>query len=66
MAKVKEIIEGLQIQAKYKPDEWCAAEHDIFYGPCDSDVEISDVDKARLEELGWFIDSECDSWAVFT
>ena len=66
MANVEVVIEGLQILAKYKPGEQCAAEHDVIYGPCDSDVEISDADKARLEELGWFICSECDSWARFT
>jgi len=66
MAKIESIIEGLQIQAKYKPDDWCAAEHDVFYGTCTSETEMSDADKARLEEIGWFICSEVDTWAVYT
>ena len=60
------VLEGLQILAKYFPDGDIAAEHDVIYaGGDNSDVEISEEDLARLDELGWFIDSEVDSWAKF-
>jgi hypothetical protein len=61
------VIEGLQILAKYVDanSNDVAAEHDVIYGPYAADLNITDEDKEKLEELGWFIDSEVDSWAVF-
>ena len=68
MAKRSAIIEGLQILSKYYPeDDYCSAEHDQFFGADhDESIVMSESDKKRLDELGWFIDSEVDSWAVFT
>ena len=60
------VLEGLQILAKYFPDGDISAEHDIIYaGGDNSDVEISEEDLARLDELDWFIDSEANCWAKF-
>lgn len=57
------IIEGLKILSKYPGD--FAAEHDIiFAGPFDLE-SISEEDRFKLESLGWFIDSQFDSWAYF-
>ena len=66
MPNVESVIEGLQIFAKYKPGKWCAAEHDIIYGPCSDSDQISDEDRKRLDEIGWFIDGDSDSWACHT
>ena len=66
MAKAEAILEGLQIQIRYAPNKWCHSEHDQFYGPCDELAKISDIDKKRLDELGWFIDDENECWSVFT
>lgn len=60
----KDIYEGLGIQLKYCPNELCYAEHDIFYGPCDDEVKLSDEDKEKLINLGWFIDE--NTWAIYT
>jgi len=64
MATAKQVIEGLQILDKYE-DNYIAAEHDILYaGPSDAS-KITPEDQAKLDELGWHIDSETDSWARF-
>lgn len=64
MIRSEQIIKGLQILAKY-PDNDIAAEHDIIYaGPVRSET-ISTKDAKELEELGWHIDSETDSWSKF-
>lgn len=65
MATVDGIIEGLQIFKKYGNVD-TAAEHDIFYAGPPYGIEVSKEDKNKLDELGWFIDSETDSWATFT
>jgi hypothetical protein len=82
MASMNQIREGLDILSRYYDAEGvssCAAEHDIFYaGPyvidlaseedtnSPVDTKMSPEDRARMEELGWFIDGESGTWAHFT
>lgn len=68
MAKRSAIMEGLQILSKYYPeDDYCSAEHDVFFaGDNDENVLMSKEDTERLDTLGWFVDDEIDSWAIFT
>jgi hypothetical protein len=46
--------EVFSIFAKYAPDVWgdVAAHHDEIYAGPDAE-EVSEEDRARLEELGW-------------
>jgi len=64
--EVKKVLEGLLILKKYFPEGDIAAQHDEIYAGGDaSEVEISESDKKRLDDLGWFIDEEEDSWKKF-
>ena len=65
MSKRSHIIAGLEILEKYDPDGWCDAQHDILYG-CPFDPKISEEDQEALKGLGWFLDEETESWAIFT
>jgi len=65
MGKRAELIEGLQILERYEPGKYADAQHDVVYG-AHSGIELIDADAKRLDELGWFIDDEVDSWAFFT
>lgn len=64
---MKRFKEGLDIISKYIEDGDIAAEHDqIWAGPDDaSEMNISEEDLKRLDELGWFIDEEFDCWTHF-
>jgi hypothetical protein len=67
--KIKEIIETLQIVAKYatrSSDQWCQGEHDALFLPLANDAQISTQDEARLLQLGAFRSNESDTWALFT
>lgn len=58
------IIEGMQIIARHaKADSYCVqAEHDQIW--CGAyDLPLSDDEKKRMEDLGWF-EAE-DSWSAF-
>lgn len=77
--RFKEIIEGLQIFAKYEKGGLetflGGAEHDVILAwPAEVenseddlvDSRISSDDAERLKELGWFISREYDNyWATF-
>ena len=64
MTLAQKIIEGLQILSKYEDNE-IAAEHDTLYaGPLDAE-SVSEEDKAKLEELGWFIEGDTGSWTRY-
>ena len=52
---MERILEGLQILLKYFPVGDFSAEHNQVWA---GGVKISESDKARLEELGWFLDEE--------
>lgn len=63
--KLNDMIEGMQIIAKHVGnDQYCVqAEHDQFW--CGgADLPLSDDEKKRMEELGWFLAD--DSWSCFT
>ena len=56
---MKRILEGLQILLKYFPVGDFSADHDQVWAGGDLEaVEISESDKVRLEELGWFLDED--------
>ena len=59
--------EAFAIFAKYEPDARfeVTAEHDEVYAGRANDL-YSDEDKARLEELHWSYDEDCESWTHFT
>jgi len=58
---LENILEGLQIIAKYESGYCCAAEHDMFYAGGDKYEEYSEEDKKKLDELGWGYDEGLSS-----
>lgn len=58
----------LTIVSKYvNPEtEWVEAQHDIIFLPLFENAKISTEDLAELDELGAFISSDSDCWAVHT
>lgn len=55
---MEDLIKALQIFLKYgNPRNPSHCEHDYFYIAIDNTL-VSDEDKAELEKLGFFIDSE--------
>lgn len=69
MAKTfTDYAEAFAIFAKHKPDEkWVlCAEHDIIYAHIAPEDITDEADKARLEELGWFIENDNEAYAVNT
>ncbi len=66
MKRIDEIIEGLKIHSKYDEKGYSTEPgHDVIYSGKVPE-EYTEEDAERLVELGWFIDSETDSWAKFT
>ena len=65
MAKLSDIVRGLQIIERYcKGDvQMGGAEHDVIYAP-ELDRPLSAADENRLEELGWFTDED-NLWEHF-
>ena len=63
---MEELIKALHIFLKYgKPSYPTQCEHDIMY-ICDIDPhEVSDEDKAELDELGFGIDFDLDIFYSF-
>lgn len=54
------LIEALQIFLKYKNEQWPThCEHDVLWIMGVTEEEVSDEDKARLTELGFFWGDEC-------
>lgn len=66
--KVNDIIEGLQIIQKSKPDGASdyhfRAEHDVIYVG-DLNWVMTEEDKKRMEELGWTADENAGGWSTF-
>lgn len=61
LSRCKKVALGLLILAEYDGD--IAAGHDIIYaGPTDT-TRVSAEDQVKLNDLGWHIDSNTDSWA---
>lgn len=65
-------VEAIKIFAKYESKGmeskiWFEADHDIIYSPVDSnEVPVDSEDGKKLDALGWFLDSDCDVWSMFT
>ena len=65
---MRDILGGLKILEKYTPEDLgdFAAEHDQIWAGIDADdMDISEEDLEKLDELGWFLDEEFDSWSHF-
>jgi hypothetical protein len=63
-----DLIEALQIFQKYtdsteRNPTWCG--HDVFAVCHQEDVEISDEDKKRLEELSFTWDDELEGFSSY-
>ena len=61
------LIEALTIFGKYMKENASPihCEHDIMYVMVLSDVIMDPAEVERLDELGFFIDEESDTWASF-
>jgi len=62
-ATVKDLIEALQIFAKYIPDVATptSCDHDVLYVDCDPDL-VDPNDEERLRELSFLVNEE---WGCF-
>ncbi len=59
-----DLIAALTIFAKYKKKQFpTMCEHDVLYVVGIRLEEISEDDRAELERLGFFWDSEVETWA---
>ena len=62
--------DGIQILDKYVKDEeyaFCAVHNKIYAGPTEPEAtKITEEDKTRLEQLGWYFDNETESYYAFT
>jgi len=67
MSKLSELVEAFEIFMKHNPDQWLGgANWDEIYGPdIDETTNISEEDKKRLIELGWFIAEDRNIWMKF-
>lgn len=66
MTGAQGLIQGMQIIIKYDPSASVSAEHDvIWFGSSDTAESMSKEDQVTLEDTGWFIDTETDSWMTF-
>ena len=64
MARVNDIIRGLQIIQRYcKVDvQLGGAEHDIIYAP-PLDRPLTNDHEQELKDYGWYLDDDVDVWA---
>ncbi len=60
------ILEGLIILKKYVANGSFSAEHDEIYAGGDGQENMTEEDKKKMDELGWFFDEDNDSWTHFT
>ncbi len=69
MASATDIIEGLTILSQYTNDgldsQVGGASHDVIFGPCVDEDEVSVRHLTQLREFGWHYSSEFDCWARF-
>jgi len=62
---LEDLIEALQILKKYgNPKYPTHCEHDIMH-ICIDPEQVSDEDKAKLDELGFFEDEELNCFATY-
>ena len=57
-------MKGLEIILKYDPEATVHSEHDQTW--CGSTEDMTEEDHGKMENLGWFIDEDVDSWSCFT
>lgn len=64
---IKKLIEGLEIMVEAGAFGYCVqSEHDqIWAGDAVSDFHLTNEQKTRLYELGWFWDRSVGSWSTF-
>lgn len=65
---MEQILEGLQILSKYGPKGDFSAGHDQIWAGDENDKSVTDMsekDRKRMEELGWFIDDDFECWSHF-
>jgi hypothetical protein len=67
MPRLSELVEAFEIFMKYNPDQWLGgANWDEIYGPGVDDLDLlTEEDKKRLDELGWFIAEDRNIWMKF-
>lgn len=65
MTTIQQIVEGLQIFAKYEGD--VSAEHDIIYASPNriKSEQISNEDTNKLNELDWKFNDGLEAWYYF-
>lgn len=64
--QLKDLIEALQIFLKYSDEEYPThCEHDVLMVIGIDEDQVSEEDKARLDELGFFWSDEHDCWSSF-
>jgi hypothetical protein len=65
MTTIQQIVEGLQIFAKYGGD--VSAEHDIIYASPNriKSEQISNEDTNKLNELDWKFNDGLEAWYYF-
>ena len=65
--KRADLIGALQIFDRIDKDKWIGgADHDIIFLSSVDQDNVSDDDKAKLEEFGVHWDTEYSCWAAFT
>jgi hypothetical protein len=63
---MNELIEALQIFAKYTDTKWPThCEHDVLWICGVEPDKVTEEDKKRLDELGFFIDEEDNYFKSF-
>lgn len=63
-SRLEEVLEGLKIFRNYGGTDISAEHDEIYCGPKNDNIQISDVDKQTLKELGWFVSDV--GWMIFT
>lgn len=58
MNTIERVIEGLKILNNYNDSGICADHDIIMAGPYISEEVVSETDKLKLDELGWFVEDE--------
>jgi hypothetical protein len=69
MATIRQVIDGLEILAKYGNGaaQHVMGEHDVIYGAEDVVRDtLTAEDAAAMKAAGWHWDDECESWSRFT
>lgn len=63
---MNKLIEALMIFAKYRDEEFPThCEHDVLMIADITLDEVSDADKKKLDELGFFWSGEYDCWCSY-